>query len=76
MSIHRLIALSLVGSLTLLSVACSKPEQAEAPAAASSTNTGYVSENQQFVDQLDKEVELENPDKLLAELDQPESPKQ
>lgn len=72
---HRLIAVSLIGGLTLLSVACSKPEPATDPASRAET-TGYVSENQQYVEQLNNEVELENPDSLLAELDEPTAPKQ
>lgn len=66
----RLFAISIISTLSLLSVACSQPEQSEKTAA----NTSYVSENQQFVEQLNQEVELADPDALLNELNQSDNP--
>lgn len=65
----RLFVISIISVLSLLSVACSQPEQPENTAAS----TSYVSENQQFVEQLNQEVELGDPDALLKELNQSDS---
>jgi|GEM_PF-7117124 len=69
---HRVIAVSLMGTLTLFSVGCSKPEPVDPAARAAST--GYMSENQQYVEQLNNEVELGDADKLLDEINQPATP--
>lgn len=63
----RLIAIGMITSAILLSVACSKSEQPAEVAAPA-----YMSENQQFVEQLNNDVTLEDPAALLAELNTPE----
>lgn len=70
----RLFAISVISGLVLSSIGCSQPEQSEQSEAAQSSS-GYVSENQQFVEQLDKEVTLDNPDELLTDLE-PSTPSQ
>ncbi len=75
MPIPRFIAISIISGSTLLAVACSKPEQ-PTDAAVATSNTGYISENEQFVEQLNNEVKLDDPDALLAELNQPEKTSQ
>ena len=52
-------------------VACSQPEQAASDGSqtnSGATNSGYVSENQKFVDQSNSEVNVADPDALLDDL--------
>ena len=68
----RIIRLSVIALISLLSVACSQQEP-PTNTAARTTNTGYVSENQQFVEQLNQEVKIDNPDALLSDLNSADS---
>ena len=49
-------------------VACSQPEQAASDGSQTTTNSGYVSENQKFVDQTNSEVNVADADALLDDL--------
>ena len=68
----RIIRLSVIALISLLSVACSQQEP-PTNTAARTANTGYVSENQQFVEQLNQEVKIDNPDALLSDLNSADS---
>lgn len=68
----RIICLSVITLISLLSVACSQQEP-PTDTTARTTNTGYVSENQQFVEQLNQEVKLDDPDALLNDLNSADS---
>ena len=67
MPTSRLMTMIVLSTLTLFSVGCSKSEQPQ-EAATQQESTGYVSENQQFVDQSNAEVKVDDPDALLDDL--------
>ncbi|MEC7118773.1 MAG: hypothetical protein VXW65_02580 [Pseudomonadota bacterium] len=64
MKTRSLMAASFYGACIVLLGACGQSNS------ESRERTEYVSENQKFVDQLDKEVELQDPDSLLDDLNQ------
>lgn len=63
----------LVVAVHLILVGCSKSEQTDEQdqkSASSGDRAGYVSEQEQYVESLQQEVSIEDPDALLADLNE------
>ncbi|RYY77746.1 MAG: hypothetical protein EOO69_13465 [Moraxellaceae bacterium] len=65
---------ALIGTMTMVLMGCDKkqePIKADEPAAVQSTqDAAHKSENDLYIERLNKDVKVENPDALLDEVNQ------